>query len=81
MEEKVEMKGSGAGTGEKVSKAGRQFETLIQPCMAELLGTMFFVFITCVSSIENVPMTGRLHVALVNGFIVAALVAALKTLR
>ncbi|XP_075889979.1 aquaporin-8-like [Nelusetta ayraudi] len=80
MEEKVEMKGSGAGTGEMVSKAGRRFETLIQPCVAELLGTMFFVFITCVSSIENVPMTGRLHVALVNGFIVAALVAALKTL-
>lgn len=78
--EDMEMKQSGAGSRE-ASKTCRRYETWIQPCMAELVGTMFFVFITCVSSIENVSTTGLLHVSLVNGFIVVALVASLKTLR
>ncbi|XP_010872560.2 aquaporin-8b isoform X2 [Esox lucius] len=51
------------------------FERLIQPCLAELVGTMFFVFIGCVSVIENVEATGRLQPALVHGLAVAVLVA------
>lgn len=73
-------KESGAGSRE-VSKTCRRYETWLQPCMAELVGTMIIVFITCASSIENLSTTGQLHVSLVSGFIVAALVASLRTLR
>ncbi|XP_019957349.1 aquaporin-8b [Paralichthys olivaceus] len=52
-----------------------KFERLFQPCVGELVGTMFFVFIGCVSVIENVETTGRLQPALVHGFAVAVLVA------
>ncbi|XP_026207474.1 aquaporin-8a.2 [Anabas testudineus] len=52
-----------------------KYEKLFQPCLAELLGTMFFVFIGCVSVIENVPAAGRLQPALVHGLAVAVLVA------
>ncbi|XP_062308256.1 aquaporin-8b [Osmerus eperlanus] len=51
------------------------FERLVQPCLAELVGTMFFVFIGCVSVIENVEAAGRLQPALVHGLAVAVLVA------
>lgn len=78
--EDMELKQSGAGPRE-ASKTCSRYEAWIQPCMAELVGTMFFVFVTCVSSIESVSTTGLLHVPLVNGFIVAALVASLKSLR
>ncbi|XP_036409138.1 aquaporin-8b [Megalops cyprinoides] len=59
-------------------KAGRPpntFERLIQPCLAELVGTALFVFIGCVSVIENVEATGRMQPALVHGLAVAVLVA------
>ncbi|XP_045884731.1 aquaporin-8b [Micropterus dolomieu] len=52
-----------------------KFEILFQPCLGELLGTTFFVFIGCVSVIENVESAGRLQPALVHGLAVAALVA------
>lgn len=52
-----------------------KFERVFQPCLAELVGTMFFVFIGCVSVIEDVGSTGRLQPALVHGLAVAALVA------
>lgn len=57
------------------------FERLIQPCLAELVGTMFFVFIGCVSVIENVSASGRLQPALVHGLAVAVLVACMHQLR
>lgn len=58
-----------------------QFERVFQPCLAELLGTMFFVFIGCVSVIENEGNTGRLQPALVHGLAVAALVACMAEIR
>ncbi|KAL3967458.1 a disintegrin and metalloproteinase with thrombospondin motifs 1 [Sarotherodon galilaeus] len=52
-----------------------KYERLFQPCLAEIVGTLFFVFIGCVSVIENVPEAGRLQPALVHGLAVAVLVA------
>ncbi|XP_051243689.1 aquaporin-8b [Dicentrarchus labrax] len=52
-----------------------KFERLIQPCLGELVGTTFFVFIGCVSVIENVESAGRLQPALVHGLAVAIMVA------
>ncbi|XP_016397923.1 aquaporin-8-like [Sinocyclocheilus rhinocerous] len=43
-----------------------KYERIIQPCVAELVGTTFFVFIGCVSVIENVEAAGRLQPALVG---------------
>ncbi|XP_016394669.1 aquaporin-8b [Sinocyclocheilus rhinocerous] len=51
------------------------FERLFQPCVAELVGTAFFVFIGCVSVIENVADAGRLQPALAHGLAVAVLIA------
>ncbi|XP_041942213.1 aquaporin-8b [Alosa sapidissima] len=53
------------------------YDRLIQPCVAELVGTAFFVFVGCVSVIENVEATGRLQPALAHGLAVAVLVACL----
>lgn len=58
-----------------------QFERVFQPCLAELLGTMFFVFIGCVSVIENEGAVGRLQPALVHGLAVAAMVACMAEIR
>lgn len=58
-----------------------KYETLFQPCLAEIVGTMFFVFIGCVSVIENVSAAGRLQPALVHGLAVAILVAVMDNIR
>lgn len=63
------------------SKPPNKFEKLFQPCLAEILGTMFFVFIGCVSVIENVPAAGRLQPALVHGLAVAVLVGIMDKIR
>ncbi|MBN3306874.1 AQP8 protein, partial [Amia calva] len=60
---------------EKPTRTPNTFERLVQPCAAELVGTMFFVFIGCVSVIENVEAAGRLQPALVHGLAVAIMVA------
>lgn len=62
------------------SKPPTKFEKLFQPCLAEIVGTMFFVFIGCVSVIENVPAAGRLQPALVHGLAVAILIAVMDKL-
>ncbi|XP_068606025.1 aquaporin-8b [Brachionichthys hirsutus] len=54
-----------------------KFERVFQPCLGELVGTMLFVFIGCVSVIENVESTGRLQPALVHGLAVAVLVTSM----
>ncbi|XP_063788885.1 aquaporin-8 [Pseudophryne corroboree] len=43
------------------------FQEYVQPCLAELLGTSLFVFVGCLSVIENTPETGRLLPALAHG--------------
>lgn len=40
-----------------------KYERIIQPYVAELVGTTFFVFIGCVSVIENVEAPGGLQPA------------------
>ncbi|PWA27947.1 hypothetical protein CCH79_00020765 [Gambusia affinis] len=62
-------------TKKPISRPLNKFERVFQPCLAEILGTMFFVFIGCVSVIENPPAAGRLQPALVHGLAVAVLVA------
>ncbi|KAL6476999.1 hypothetical protein MHYP_G00154980 [Metynnis hypsauchen] len=52
-----------------------KYERIVQPCIAELVGTTFFVFIGCVSVIENVETAGRLQPALVHGLAAAVLIA------
>uniref|UniRef100_A0A4W6GAU8 Aquaporin 8b n=1 Tax=Lates calcarifer TaxID=8187 RepID=A0A4W6GAU8_LATCA len=78
--EKMEMEDTDSTLMEKgkkppVSKPPNKYETMIQPCLAEIVGTMFFVFIGCVSVIENVPAAGRVQPALVHGLAVAVMVA------
>lgn len=58
-----------------------KFERLFQPCLGELVGTTFFVFIGCVSVIENVESAGRLQPALVHGLVVAIMVACMDGIR
>nr|XP_046272549.1 aquaporin-8b [Scatophagus argus] len=79
-DEKMEM--GEAGTSLMSSEAKmpparppNKFERLYQPCLGELVGTTFFVFIGCVSVIENEGSAGRLQPALVHGLAVAVLVA------
>uniref|UniRef100_A0AAR2M6B7 Aquaporin 8b n=1 Tax=Pygocentrus nattereri TaxID=42514 RepID=A0AAR2M6B7_PYGNA len=52
-----------------------KYERIVQPSIAELVGTAFFVFIGCVSVIENVETAGRLQPALVHGLAAAVLIA------
>ncbi|AWP18872.1 putative aquaporin-8-like [Scophthalmus maximus] len=75
--EMAEVETSLVTSGSKPAPARppNKFEKLFQPCLGELVGTTFFVFIGCVSVIENVESTGRLQPALVHGLAVAVLVA------
>ncbi|XP_007544163.1 aquaporin-8 [Poecilia formosa] len=77
--EKLEMEAPDSSLVDKakkpISKRLNKYERVFQPCLAEVLGTMFFVFIGCVSVIENTPAAGRLQPALVHGLAVAVLVA------
>ncbi|XP_034716323.1 aquaporin-8a.2 [Etheostoma cragini] len=82
-EEKMEMEESTLmekGRKPASPKAPNKYETLFQPCLAETVGTMFFVFVGCVSVIENVPAAGRLQPALVHGLAVAVLVAVMDNI-
>lgn len=67
--------------GQRDAREPRLFERLFQPCVAELLGTAFFVFIGCVSVIENVADAGRLQPALAHGLAVAVLIACMAEIR
>uniref|UniRef100_A0AAY5EB29 Aquaporin 8a, tandem duplicate 2 n=1 Tax=Electrophorus electricus TaxID=8005 RepID=A0AAY5EB29_ELEEL len=75
-EEKIELneRNNAAQLKTAAHPPGR-FERLIQPCLAELVGTTFFVFIGCVSVIENLEAAGRLQPALAHGLAVAVMVA------
>ncbi|KAM8824496.1 aquaporin-8-like [Synchiropus picturatus] len=57
------------------SRPANSFERHVQPCLAELLGTMLFVFIGCLSVIENPEGGGRLQPALVHGLAIIVLVS------
>ena len=84
--EKMEMEDTDSTLMEKGAKPPaprppNKYETLFQPCLAEIVGTMFFVFVGCVSVIENVPAAGRLQPALVHGLAVAVMVAVMDNIR
>ncbi|NXT18876.1 AQP8 protein, partial [Syrrhaptes paradoxus] len=51
------------------------FELYVQPCAAELLGTAYFVFVGCLSVVEDTPGVGRLQPALVHGLVLGLLIA------
>ncbi|XP_057213706.1 aquaporin-8a.2 [Triplophysa rosa] len=75
-EEKVELEEVDKTLLKKTeAKPVGKYVRIFQPCVAELVGTTFFVFIGCVSVIENVEAAGRLQPALVHGLAVAVLVA------
>ncbi|KAG8430344.1 hypothetical protein GDO86_017945 [Hymenochirus boettgeri] len=53
------------------------FEAYLQPCVAELLGTSLFVFIGCLSVIENGTTTGNLQPALAHGLSLGLIIGVL----
>ncbi|NXS54166.1 AQP8 protein, partial [Brachypteracias leptosomus] len=53
------------------------YERYIQPLVAELLGTAAFVFIGCLSVLEETEGTGKLQPALAHGLVLGPLISAL----
>ncbi|NXV78250.1 AQP8 protein, partial [Atlantisia rogersi] len=53
------------------------YELYVQPCVAELLGSALFIFIGCLSVVENVEGTGRLQPALAHGLALGLAIAIL----
>uniref|UniRef100_A0A4W5QWB0 Aquaporin 8 n=1 Tax=Hucho hucho TaxID=62062 RepID=A0A4W5QWB0_9TELE len=53
------------------------FEQFVQPCLAELLGSSLFIFVGCLSVIENTEGTGRLQPALAHGLALGIVIAVL----
>ncbi|XP_056390706.1 aquaporin-8 [Hyla sarda] len=53
------------------------YEVYVQPCIAELVGTTLFVFIGCLSVIENSSDTGSLQPALAHGLALGLTIAIL----
>ncbi|XP_048350659.1 aquaporin-8 isoform X1 [Sphaerodactylus townsendi] len=56
------------------------FEQYVQPCMGELVGSAFFIFMGCVSVIENADGTSRLQPALVHGLALGLTIAVLGSI-
>ncbi|XP_003478257.2 aquaporin-8 [Cavia porcellus] len=53
------------------------YERFVQPCLVELLGSALFIFIGCLSVIENGPDTGVLQPALAHGLALGLIIAIL----
>ncbi|XP_072734471.1 aquaporin-8 [Ciconia boyciana] len=53
------------------------YERYAQPCVAELLGSALFIFIGCLSVVEDVEGTGRLQPALAHGLALGLTIAIL----
>ncbi|XP_074775813.1 aquaporin-8 [Athene noctua] len=53
------------------------YERYVQPCVAELLGSTLFIFIGCLSVVEDTGGTGRLQPALTHGLALGLTVAVL----
>nr|UBX27117.1 aquaporin 8 variant [Bubalus bubalis] len=72
---------SGSVKVKEPSNRGRShgcwYERLVQPCLVELLGSALFIFIGCLSVIENGPDTGRLQPALAHGLALGLVIATL----
>lgn len=76
---------SGSVKVKEPSNRGRShgcwYERLVQPCLVELLGSALFIFIGCLSVIENGPDTGRLQPALAHGLALGLVIATLGNIR
>ncbi|NXF01295.1 AQP8 protein, partial [Smithornis capensis] len=53
------------------------YERRVQPCVAELLGSALFIFIGCLSVLEDSGGTGQLQPALAHGLALGVIVAVL----
>ncbi|NXF84021.1 AQP8 protein, partial [Sclerurus mexicanus] len=53
------------------------YERHVQPCVAELLGSALFIFIGCLSVVEDSGGAGRLQPALAHGLALGIAVAIL----
>ncbi|NXT92203.1 AQP8 protein, partial [Anhinga rufa] len=53
------------------------YERYVQPCVAEVLGSALFIFIGCLSVVEDVEGTGRLQPALAHGLALGLTIAIL----
>ncbi|NXK91927.1 AQP8 protein, partial [Formicarius rufipectus] len=53
------------------------YERHVQPCVAELLGSALFIFIGCLSVVEDAGGAGRLQPALAHGLALGIAVAVL----
>ncbi|NWI34212.1 AQP8 protein, partial [Sula dactylatra] len=53
------------------------YERYVQPCVAEVLGSALFIFIGCLSVVEDVEGTGRLQPALAHGLALGISIAIL----
>ncbi|XP_041942208.1 LOW QUALITY PROTEIN: aquaporin-8-like [Alosa alosa] len=73
----TEPAGSPDGPEKKLSRRAALFLRYVQPCLAELLGSMLFIFIGCLSVVENVNGTGRLQPALAHGLALGIVIAVL----
>lgn len=75
----------GGGKVKETNTVGRCrvsfYERYIQPCMAELLGSALFIFIGCLSVIENNPNAGLLQPALAHGLALGLIIAILGNIR
>lgn len=75
----------GGGKVKETSMAGRCrvscYERYIQPCIVELLGSALFIFIGCLSVIQNSPDTGVLQPALAHGLALGLVIATLGNIR
>lgn len=73
------------GKGKQPSMGGRcresWYERFLQPCLVELLGSALFIFIGCLSVIENGPDTGLLQPALAHGLALGLIIATLGNIR
>ncbi|XP_021510746.1 aquaporin-8 [Meriones unguiculatus] len=69
------------GKVKETSVAGRcrvsWYEQYVQPCVVELLGSALFIFIGCLSVIENSANTGLLQPALAHGLALGLIIATL----
>ncbi|XP_006148348.1 aquaporin-8 [Tupaia chinensis] len=83
MSGEVAMCDSEFGTGKmkELSMGGRWrvswYEQFVQPCLVELLGSALFIFIGCLSVIENGKETGLLQPALAHGLALGLIIATL----
>ena len=60
---------------------GCWYEWFVQPCLVELLGSALFIFIGCLSVIENGTDAGLLQPALAHGLALGLVIATLGNIR